>query len=71
MKATIEIELKPFMVPNFVSVVEPPGKREEGFKEGMSYPLSAIGEYTLDRMCDNFRSEVFKKAGKNPPPTAR
>lgn len=32
MKANIEIELKPFVLPNYVIVVQPPKPKQEGFK---------------------------------------
>lgn len=61
MKTTIEVTLKPFTVPNFVVVESMPGK------DGL--PLSALDSLTLDRMCSEFRIAVFKKAGKEQPPT--
>ncbi len=68
MKATLEVELKPFQTPNFVSAAGLPGKREDGIQETQSYPLSDLDPHTLAKMCDQYRSEVFKKAGKVPPP---
>lgn len=65
MKTTIEIELKPFSVPNFVIVAS------TGDGETRSYPLSAIDAQTLDRMCSDFRHAVFKQAGKEMPPTCK
>lgn len=67
MKAVIEIELQPFTVPNFVLPVEKVGKREDGFKESRSFPLSEIDAITLSAMCYEFRREVFRKAGKDQP----
>lgn len=69
MKATISIELQPFPVPNYVLTVATPRGREEGIVETPKYPLSDLDPLTLDRMCDDFREEVFRKAGKSPPPT--
>lgn len=72
MKVTIELEIADFEVPDFVQVVRPPGKREDGLRfAATSGPkLSDLSAYTLDALCDNFREAVFKKAGKEPPPTA-
>lgn len=58
MKAKIEIDLKPFTVPNFVVP-------EVG---GDGLPLSVLDSLTLDRMCREFRASVFQKAGKEMPP---
>lgn len=68
MRATLEIELQPFRTPNFALAKEMPGKRQEGFTETPKYPLSDLDPYTLDRLCRDFRKEVFKKAGKSEPP---
>ena len=64
MKATIEIKLKPFTVPNFVMVDEQPKERQEGFSEGRKYALSELDAETLDALCWKFKQEVFAKAGK-------
>lgn len=64
MKVTIQVELQPFTVPDFVRTVERPGKREDGFAETVAYPLSDLDSLTLDRLCEQFRNEVFRKAGK-------
>ncbi len=70
MKVNIEIELQPFTVPNYVLVVEKPSKREDGFKEGRKFHLSEIDAITLLKLCNDFRNEVFRKAGKDQPPEA-
>lgn len=68
MKAKLELELRPFTVPNFV-LVDPPIKQEGSTvdSDATSYPLEAIDAETLDRMCDQFRDAVFKKAKKQQP----
>jgi hypothetical protein len=67
-KASIEVELQPFTTPNFVLTVQPPRPKQEGFVETPKLALSDLDSNTLERMCDDFRSEVFKKAGKSRPP---
>ena len=69
MKATIQVELQPFTIPNYVRSVERPGKKEDGFVETIAYPLSDLDSFTLDRLCQQFRNEVFRKAGKEQPPS--
>lgn len=68
MKVTLQVELQPFQTPNFVLAVPKPRKREEGMKEATSYPLSDLDALTLHKLCEQFRDEVFRKAGKEQPP---
>lgn len=64
----LTLKLKPFSVPNFVIAEAPTKPRQEGFVAGEnSYPLSEVEESELSDMCDIFRLEVFKKAGKKDP----
>ncbi len=65
MKATIEVELQPFSVPNFVIPVAKTGRQD--LEHDRSFPLSDIDAITLDGMCEEFRRGVFTKAGKRPP----
>lgn len=59
MKATLQVELQPFQTPNFVRAVG---------QELPCYPLSELDSVTLEKLCDQFRAEVFQKAGKEQPP---
>ena len=70
MKVTLQVELKPFITPDFVWPASGPGWRQDGMQELTGYPLSALDAQTLDKMCAQFRAEVFEKAGKEPPPVA-
>lgn len=63
----MKIKLKPFQTPNFVIEDTSPSKRQEGLKEPKSWPLSEVDHQTLSDMCDAFRDEVFRKAGKEDP----
>jgi len=69
MRATLQVELQPFLVPNFVRAVGKVGLKQDGLQELPGYPLSDLDAETLSRLCDDFRDEVFKKAGKQQPPT--
>ena len=61
MKVNIEIELKPFNVPNFVVIVD---NKEHSRTEGAAtLTLSEVGSENLHIMCNEFRASVFKKAG--------
>ena len=70
MLMTIEVKLKPFSVPNFVIVEVESNPRQEGFKESPKYSLSDLDANTLEKLCEEFTVEVFKKAGKQRPPQA-
>ena len=66
-KLDSHIEVQPFRVPNFAMLkktVSTDLDRDE------KVPLAAISAEDLERLCDNFRSEVFRKAGKEFPPKA-
>ncbi len=69
MKATLQVELQPFQTPNFVSAVGKPGRKQDGMQELPRYPLSDLDPLVLDKLCNDFRAEVFRKAGKEQPPT--
>ena len=60
----IELKLKPFMTPNFVSA-----EKQEQFTrgEGPCFPLKDVDADSLSLLCDQFREDVFKKAGKQDP----
>jgi hypothetical protein len=68
MKATLEVQLQPFTVPNFVRQASKVGRKEDGVQELPCYPLSDLDSWTLHRLCSDFRDEVFKKSGKEQPP---
>jgi hypothetical protein len=60
-----EISLEPFMTPNFVRMVtRSPAEKSDRIP---TLPLLEIDAETLDRLCDQFRTDVFNKAGKSPP----
>jgi hypothetical protein len=67
MKVTHEVEVQPFTTPNFVITVMPPGARQEGIKEAPKIPLADMEAATLSLLCDQFREEIFSKAGKKDP----
>jgi hypothetical protein len=62
---TINIKLKPFSTPNFVVLEMPTKPRQDGFSsDGSSIPISEVDATVLSALCDDFRAEVFRKAGK-------
>lgn len=62
-----KIKLQSWLTPNFVRFVMPPRKRQDGFQETPGLPLKEVDADTLAALCDEFRAEVFKKAGKTDP----
>jgi hypothetical protein len=58
MKLTLSLEFEPFMTPNFVRVAN---------QEGKAFPLKDLPPEALSALCDEFRREVFRKAGKTDP----
>jgi len=69
MEILFKINIKPFQVPNFVIVDGKPGLKLSGFKESSSIPLAELDPEQLSVLCDEFRSAVFAKAGKEEPRT--
>ncbi len=64
----MNVDLVGFSVPNFVRMKMPIRPRQEGFNpEPPSFSLKEIDADTLSSLCDNFRREVFNKAGKIDP----
>jgi len=67
----MKIKLKPFNTPNFVIQEAAPKPRQEGFHEPPKYHLREIPEEDLDDLCNEFRAEIFRKAGKKDPDNSR
>lgn len=63
----MKVELQPWMTPNYVLGKMPPRPRSEGYTDFPKWPLSEIDALILSKMCDDFRAEIFKKAGKADP----
>ena len=63
----MKIKLQPFQTPNFVLAVPRPGLKQDGMIEAPKWPLSDVEESTLSELCDQFRHDVFIKAGKTDP----
>jgi hypothetical protein len=67
MSVKIDLELQPFNTPNFVIVKMPARPRHDGWQESPKYSLAELDAQTLSALCDQFRAEIFKKAGKDDP----
>lgn len=62
MKLNVEVDLRPFKTPNFVNE-----KTSRDDESGRQWALNELDAYTLERLCEEFTREVFKKAGKKRP----
>ena len=60
----MEIELQPIRVPNFISQ-KTKSLPEEG--DCPKYPLTDLSPKVLAELCDQFRQDVFRQAGKKDP----
>jgi hypothetical protein len=60
----MKLNLVPFSTPNFVSVQLPARPRQDGLIEAPKFSLTQLDHDTLSALCDEFRAEVFLKAGK-------
>lgn len=65
MKATIDVTLEPFSIPFFVR--RNPKSAVPGDDNSAAFPLSDVDANALSALCDQFRADVFKKAGKTDP----
>lgn len=63
----MNIELNPWIIPNFVTLKMPPGKKQDGFKPAPAIPIESLDVKELAAQCDRFRADVFAKANKKDP----
>ena len=68
----VELELMPWIVPNFVTAKMPARPRQEGFSPDAlpKWSLAELDANVLAAQCDEFRAEVFRKAWKDDPANA-
>ena len=69
-KVSQSFEVQPWLVPNCVIFKMPSRPRQDGIPEAPKLALSECDSATLAQMCDAFRAEVFRKAGKSDPSEA-
>lgn len=67
MMADFKIKLRPWIVPNFATIEGRPGSRQDGWKDASGIPISELPAETLAQMADEWRAELFDKAGKKDP----
>ena len=64
MKTTIEVDLKPFMIPQFVVENRPKVVEQSDPDGALNFRLGDLDSETLDRLCREFTTGVFNKADK-------
>lgn len=62
MNATIQLNLKSFLVPAYVGVVQAPRPRQEGIGKARVVSLGELDTETLNRLVDEFRASIHEKA---------
>ena len=67
MKIQIEVEIKPFYVPDCVALLPPVGEKAAGIMEARTVSLKDLDTKTLSRLCEDFTREVFNAADKQRP----
>jgi len=67
----MKIQFRQWVVPSFCVQELPPRPRQDGLKDAPSWALSEVDADVLAQMCDDFRAEVFRKAGKADPGASR
>lgn len=60
---SVNLKLRPFGTPNYAIAEMPP----LGDNPPISFHLSELSPGVLSNMCDEWRREVFKKAGRKDP----
>lgn len=63
--AKIGISVEPFMIPNFVRRAKK--SSAQGDDSDPAFPLRDVDADALSALCDQFRADVFKQAGKTDP----
>jgi len=64
MTTIVDVPTRPWTTPNYVTLRPNDGKL---YVNPPTFHIESIHPETLSRMCDEFRADVFKKAGKADP----
>lgn len=63
----MQMNLKPWLAPNYAPMEMPPGKREDGVKELPSFHVSELSQEALDGQAKRWLSDLYIKAKKPNP----
>jgi hypothetical protein len=64
---TIAMKLRPWVPPNFASLEQPVGKRQDGIQPSVSIPLADLDQAALNGLVREWLQSVYHKAGKPNP----
>lgn len=61
---TMNIKINPFPVPAGVTLQQPPGQREDGFRPAKEIPLDSLSRETVEQLCDEFKVSALQRWDK-------
>jgi len=62
--AKMYFTIKPFMTPNYAVMEMPPRPKQDGAQSLPSFHIGELDLETLDRLAEQWRRELYEKAGK-------
>lgn len=62
--AHLEMKLKPWLAPNFATLEQPPGLKQEGLRELPSIAVKDLPQATLDALAAEWLTNLYAKAEK-------
>lgn len=67
MEVTTTVHLNPWQVPNFASVKQKPGRREDGIQPAVTIPVVDLSQEALDSLAQAWLTALYDKADKHSP----
>ena len=61
MTPEITQRLRPFMLPNFATIEQPPGRRQDGLQPLPTIHVTALPRETLEALCDDFKARMLAR----------
>lgn len=62
--ATIALQMKPWTAPNYATVEMPPRPKQDGVQALPSFHVKDLPLETLDRLAEQWRRDLYQKAGQ-------
>ncbi len=63
----LDVDVQPWSTPNYVIAKMAPRPRQEGLTCALSWSLNEVDPELLSKLCDEFRADIFRKAGRVDP----
>jgi hypothetical protein len=67
MEVTTTVNLNPWQVPNFATVKQKPGLKQDGIQPAVSIPVADLSQEALDSLAQAWLTELYNKADKHSP----